>query len=430
MLGMLIGGSFSIIDTAFIGIGMGKISLAAISLTWPLIILLAAFGEMIISGTAVLISQFRGANNESAALKSFGNMITLLAIASLVLCLPVILFLKPILSLCGATEQLMPDAYPYTLICIAGTPITFVMYAILEIIRNDGRPVLSMYFLILGFVSNIILDWLFIMFYHWGPPGAAYATVISQGLSALGGVIYFLSDKTKLKASWQTLRPATERVKHIFHTGIPAFGGMIAIVAILYMHNIQSLRYGGVDGLAAYAIIATVQSVCSMLMAGLANGIQPLVANMFGAKNFVKQNKFGNYGYYTAFTFGSILMIISIALMYDIPGWMGLEGDAASVAAKGVMLTSPGFALLGVIRVAAIYYQASGKIKYSSLLIYGDTFCILPICLFLLPITFGLNGVWVAFPLSRVLLLLVLCKLWFFQKGNIRDNRPQPQNMA
>ena len=208
-------------------------------------------------------------------------------------------------------------------------------------------------------------------------------------------------------------------MKKILLTGLLIFGNMLSIIAMLYMHNAQSLKYGGVDGLAAYAVASTIEWLGSLLMTGIACGMQPLSAGMHGAGKFKRQNRFGNYGYRTAFVTGILLMLFSFAVHGAAPGWMGLaDGTAAgSLAARAIMLSAPAFLFLGVIRVAGFYYQSTEQIGVSSWLIYGDSFLALPLCLYTLPLAFELNGVWLAMPVSRVLLAALLLYFWFGRRN-------------
>ena len=416
LIGMLIAGSFSIVDTIFIGQAMGKNGLASIAITWPLLMLFGAFGSLFGAGAAVLISQFRGAGKEEPAQKAFGGMVFLMLSSSLVLGILSLVFLRPLLSLIGANAQLMPQAFAYAQTMIYGIAFFMLMTGVLEVVRNDGRPALSMWLLVVGLLCNIVLDYLLIMVFRRGAVGAAAATVISQGLTVLLGGIYFCSPCTKLKITWENLKPDWAMLKEIFITGIPIFGNILSIIAMLYMHNYQSLHYGQVDGLAAYTMVSALESLGSILMTGLAAGMQPLVAMMYGAGKFKRQNRIGIYTYWTAFGFGIILMCFSLSLHTVMPTWMGLTGDVAELAARGVVMSAPAFLLLGVIRVAGFYYQSTGKIFDSSLLIYGDAFFALPLCLFTLPLRWGMNGVWLAMPASRVILFAILLYLWFGKK--------------
>ena len=179
MVGMLIAGSFSIVDTVFIGQGTGKIGLAAVALTWPLVMIYGALGELIGSGAAVLIAQARGAGELPRARQIFGNMLTLNLITALLVWVLVLPFLELILRLFGATPELLPSSTSYAAIMTWGAPVTMLMGSFISVTRNDGRPVLAMLLVVVGLVSNIILDWLLILHFHQGAAGAAYATVIS-----------------------------------------------------------------------------------------------------------------------------------------------------------------------------------------------------------------------------------------------------------
>lgn len=415
MIAMIIAGSYSIIDTVFIGQGMGKLGLAAVALTWPLIMLFWGVGDLLGTGAAALISQARGAGNMARAKKIFSNMLLLQFIFFVPMCLIVYPLLKPILSLLGADSEMMPYAYDYSEILILTSAISMFSMASIAVVRNDGRPFLSMWLVVLGLLCNVFLDWLFIIRFHWGAKGAAWATVASQFASAFAAAIYFLSPYTRLKFSLKSIFPDATVCRKIFVTGIPIFGSMFAMISMLYMHNIQSLRYGGVDGLAAYTLVACLESAGSMLLTGLACGVQPLVAYLYGSGEYSRQNKIGNYGYLTAFFLGIALMGFSYALRNDMPSWCGLSGKTAELAAHGVLISSTAFILLGVIRVAAYYYQSTGKILYSSLLIYGDAFVAIPLCLFTMPCFLGMDGVWLAMPASRAILFALLCYIWYFK---------------
>ncbi len=267
-----------------------------------------------------------------------------------------------------------------------------------------------------GLLMNISLDYIFIFPMQLGIDGAAYATLVSQVVSAVVGLIYFALPYTELRYGYKMFRLRFSRLKEIIKNGFPSLGAQLSIIAMLFFHNYQSLKYGGVNGLAAYTFIGAVESLGSLLMTGLSLGVQPLVAYLYGGRRYLRQNIIGNMGYITAFVLGGIMMSVSIAGHNVFPAWFNLHGEAAVMASHGLIISSTAFLLLGVIRVAGYYYQATGKITESSLLIYGDAFFALPLCLFTLPLFLGLDGVWWAMPASRVLLFGYVCWLWFGKK--------------
>ena len=420
VIGMLICGSYSIVDTVFIGQASGKEGLVAIAVTWPVVMFLWSFGDLIGAGGAVLIAQSKGAGKPDAAQRLFSSTCFLLLACAVLLTSAAFPLLRPILRALGSEPELLGTSLLYTRIMTGGLVLSLFMSLTMNVIRNDGHPVLSMWIMVGGLLGNILLDWVFIFLVGMGAAGAAAASVTSQFFSVLVGVWYFSSNKTSLRFRFREIvRPARDDMKKILLTGLPIFGNMLSIIAMLYMHNAQSLKYGGVDGLAAYAVASTIEWLGSLLMTGIACGMQPLSAGMHGAGKFKRQNRFGNYGYRTAFVTGILLMLFSFAVHGAAPGWMGLaDGTAAgSLAARAIMLSAPAFLFLGVIRVAGFYYQSTEQIGVSSWLIYGDSFLALPLCLYTLPLAFELNGVWLAMPVSRVLLAALLLYFWFGRRN-------------
>ena len=425
VFGAVIGGSFAIVDAIFIGLAGGENALAATAVTWPLVMFLQAFGFLVGSGGAVLIAQNRGSNLPERERLFFAQTVFLALAWSIFLTVVTFPFLQTILTALGATQELMPISLRYSQILTGGVIFSIFMSLCLEVIRNDGHPTLSMLLMITGLISNIILDWVFVFHLQFGAVGAAIATVISQAGACILGCIYFCSPLTKLRFSIGILKPKLHLIGNIIITGLPIFGNMLSIIAMLYMHNAQSLRYGGIDGLAAYTVISSLEALGSMFMTGIAGGVQPLSASMYGAGKYKRQNRFGNYGYKFAFISGIILMLLSFAMYKIIPGWMGLEtGNALELAQHGILLSAPAFLLLGVIRVAAFYYQSTGNIVKSSCLIYGDSFIALPLCIFTLPVWFGMNGVWLAMRVSRIILMAMLLYFWF---GSRNASRKKPR---
>lgn len=420
MIGMLIVGSYSIVDTVFIGQSSGETGLASVAVTWPLVMLFGAAGDMLGTGAAIIISQSRGRGDLAEARSALGNMLFWQVVFSIIMMLVMLYFLSDALRLFGTAQELMDGAVSYAEILIFGNLACMLMMGTSSVIRNDGRPVLSMWLTVCGLLLNIILDYVFIFPLKGGIKGAAYATVVSQAVIAVAGLVYFATRYTNLRYSVSMFKIRPGYLKRILVSGVPSLGNQLSIISMLFFHNYQSLKYGQINGLAAYTFVGAVESLGSLLMTGLSLGVQPLAAYLYGAKRYRRQNIIGNMGYYTAFGLGIILMFVSIAGHNIFPGWFNLHGEAAAMASHGLIISSTAFVLLGVIRVAGYYYQATGKIVDSSLLIYGDAFFALPLCLFALPLYFGMDGVWLAMPVSRVMLFGFVCYLWFGKKRPAR----------
>ena len=416
IIAMLIVGSYSIVDSVFIGQYSGKTGLAAVAITWPLIMFFGAVGDMLGTGAGVLISQAQGANNIKKARSSFANMMFLQVLFCAILIIPCTVFLPDILIFSGANIELLPISLIYAKILIYGCLASMLAIGLISVIRNDGRPTFAMIIIVISLVLNIILDYLFIFVFNLGLAGAAWATLVSEIVACVICLVYFACKCTPLRYGSDMLKLNFRQAKELVINGIPSLGNQISIIVMLFLHNYQSMRYGGIDGLAVYTFIGAIESLGSLFMTGLSLGIQPLVAFLYGSRKYARQNVIGNMGYWFAFFSGIVLMLISFVGCNIFPAWFNLHGNVAKLASHGLVISSTAFLLLGVIRVAGYYYQATGKIKASSLLIYGDAFFALPLCLFLLPIWFGLDGVWLAMPISRVLLFSFVCYLWWGKK--------------
>ncbi|MBE6426246.1 MAG: hypothetical protein E7029_09725, partial [Planctomycetaceae bacterium] len=168
MASMVIAGSFCIVDMIFIGQGIGEIGLAALGIAWPLVMFFIALAEMIGSGAAVLISQARGEGDLQEAQRLFCNLTWLQAVVTAVLMVPVLIFLPEILRFFGTTEILMPYALEYLRPMIWTIGVCVFMIGGIAVMRNDGSPVLAMWVECTGLLGNIVLDWLFIIYFSWG----------------------------------------------------------------------------------------------------------------------------------------------------------------------------------------------------------------------------------------------------------------------
>ncbi len=414
MASMLIAGSFCIVDTIFIGHGIGEIGLAALGTSWPIVFFFQAIADMLGSGAAVLIAQAHGERDFSRAQRTFCTLTWLQVAVTAFLMVPFLFFHSEILKFLGTTDVLMPYALGYTRPMLWRAGVGVFMFGGVAIMRNDGNPTLAMCVEIAGLLCNIALDWLFIIYFSWGAWGAAWATIASQALACLIIVWYFFSSRTRLRFTCRCFAPCLRSIYSIVATGIPIFGNVLAILLMLMLHNYQALRYGGETGLAAYTLLSTLEAFGSLLMTGLAAGMQPITAFLHGAKEHKRKRHIGRMACWSSVWLGFAMFFLCCVLREFLPGWCALDGETAELAIRGVLVSSTAFLFLGIIRVASYYYQSTEQIVKSSILIYGDGFFALPLCLFALPVWFSIDGVWAAMPVSRVILFVMLILIWRF----------------
>lgn len=415
---MLIVGCYNVIDTMFIGLKLGENGLAAAAITWPIIMLPAAIGDMLGVGASIMISHALGGKKIEEAEGIFNDswrccgLITLLFIGIL------LFFLKDLLIFFNCPLSLREDAFTYSSILVGGALFSIPATFAVPILRSLHAPFRAMFVVVIGLGGNIILDYVFIFVLEMGLPGAAIATCIAQGCALLYVLPYFLIGKTLVKLRIR-LGFCLHRAWQVLRHGLPAFGGQLIIMFMLLLHNFQALRYGQEQGLAAYSAISMLVAIGIFLLSGVAAGMQPLVGFFHGSEEEVRKKRIVRYALQASWVVGIVMALIFILGNRVLPTCFGVGAEVAAMISIGLLMNSFSFVLLGLIRVVCYYWQAVGRLHLTSLVLYGECFVIFPCVVFLLPLLWGLNGVWAAFPVTQFILLLFLL-IYFSVRGKVR----------
>lgn len=415
VLTVVLGGLYTIVDGIFVGRATGDVGLAAINIAWPFMTLILATGTGIGTGGAALFSIRRGSEDKDGAASVRGDTISLLLISVLTLMALLFTFQRPLLKVLGAGDDplLMSMAVDYTTVVVAGCFFQIFGLGLSPLLRNDSKPRLAMIIMVCGLLTNIFLDYLFIMRFGWGLTGAAIATVCSQMVTAVPCFINLLSENSfvgRLRLKDMRLRKA--EVRGILTTGVSPFGTSITYGLIIIINNYATLRYGGTAGLAAYSVMLYVIHPIINLQSGIGDGIQPLVSRAYGAGE-VRNMKWNlRKAWIHSITFGCLVIVVLLPLRRAISNFFGASELVATYISQGFFYTAFAFPLTGLIRVATAYMYATGKSMRASLIIYSDSFITTPLMLLLLPRFFGLDGVWMAYTASQMLLAILTVVLW------------------
>ncbi len=415
MITMFIAGLYGIIDAIFIGRALGENALAAINVTFPIFCLIFGVGDMIGMGACILISQNRGAGNVSEENSFFSGMLGMATVGAILFAVTTYVFLDPILIYSGAGRELLPQSREYITVILFGCVFQMLAVCFMCALRNDRQPMLAMWIICTGLIFNIILDYFLVWHFPLGLFGAALATVIAQAVPLAVSVWYFSGKRTELKFHWWKAIPDPRHARLILRNGLPSLGAHTAIAAMLLFHNVQARCYGGIAGLAAYSVICQTEAIASMVMQGIASGIQPLASYFYGAGERMRNRRILRYALTMALSLGVLGCVFSIVGCHFFPTLMGVKGEAARIAARGLIISSPMFIALGLIKVGSHYFQATQKLVSANILIHGDYALALPLCLWVLPLFFGLDGVWAAMPVSRYMLLTVMIVCAIFE---------------
>ena len=291
IISMLVSALYNIVDQIFIGQGVGMLGNAATNVAFPVTTIATALALLLGIGGASNYNLEMGAGREKKASSIAGTALSTLVITGAILAVAVLLFLRPLLSLFGATTDVMPYAVDYLGITAVGLPFYALSIGGNHIVRADRSPTYSMTCVLTGAIINTILDPLFIFGFGWGIKGAAWATVIGQVVSGILVVIYFGKFR-KMYLEMSMLKPSSECLKAIISLGMASCINQIAMAVVQIVLN-NSLRYYG--GLSVYGsdipiacvgVISKVNQVFMAICIGISQGCQPIWGFNYGAKKY------------------------------------------------------------------------------------------------------------------------------------------------
>jgi putative MATE family efflux protein len=409
--GMFVQTLYNVVNTIFIGHFVGPLAIAGLSIVFPLQMLAMGIGMMVGMGGSSLISRFIGSGNVSDAERTIGNGISVSIIISLGATAVVLPLVNFWLRLIGASDEVLPFAREYLIIIMGGTVFNVFAMSLLSFTRAEGNARVGMIAMILGAVLNIILDAIFIVWLRLGVTGAAMGTVIAQIVSMIYLLSYYVSGSSYLKIHLRNLRLDYSILRQMFAIGVAAFVQTIAgsLSAMLLLHMV--VRYGGDVALGAFGIIQRVMMFATMPAMVFAQGLQPVLGFNYGAKR-----------YHLALKVVSIAAVVSTSLsmtgflvLYFFPGPIMriFTNDVPLIdmgvhASRLVFLSMP---LMGAVMIGQTIFQAIGKALQSFITAIVRPVVFLIPAVLLMSRFWQLDGVFLAFPASDVLTLILVITL-------------------
>ena len=275
MVGLLFNSIYTIVDGVFIGNRLGRDAMAAAAVSVPLIEILISLALAVASGAAVMIATRLGQGKITAAQKIFNTAIWMIGSTGLLIALAGNLLLRPLAELLGATPDILDEAAAYLWYIVTFAPFQLFSFLLGGMVRNDGRPKLAMTAMILGAVSNIVLDYVFMYPLNMGIAGAALATAVGPIFSVLILLPHFILKKGKLyfiRCSVQS-----KDIKQILFYGFPSFIMEFTIGMVTFIYNFAIKYFGfGEIGLAAYLVIGYLMLILLTIFLGMAEGLKPV----------------------------------------------------------------------------------------------------------------------------------------------------------
>jgi putative MATE family efflux protein len=401
IVGMLVNSMYIVIDRMFIGRVVGAMAISGVSLTFPIAILIMAFGMLVGIGAAARISIKLGENKKDEAENILGNAVVLLIIVSLIVTIFGLKFVDPMLIAFGSSSNTIEYARQFITILIAGSIFQIMGFGLNNIIRSEGDPKKAMATMLIGAICNIILDFLFIYIFHFGIRGAAIATVISQCINMIWVLYYFIKGRSILRIRKSNLRLKKTIVMSIFAIGMAPFAMQLAASLVNVILNKSLSVYGGDLAIGAMGIINGISTIVLMPIFGINQGAQPIIGFNYGAKHYDRVKK----ALKLAAIAGTIISTTGALLTHIFPATLvGLfnrsDPTLAAISINGIKIYMIMFPIVGFQVVSSNFFQAIGKAKISMFLALSRQVIVLIPMLLILPRIFGLNGVWTASPVS------------------------------
>ena len=398
---------YNMVDSIFIGHGVGAYAIAGLAITFPLMNLGAAFGSLVGVGASSLISMLLGEKNYGMAQKVFGNVITLNLIIGLLYTVAVLLFLDPILIFFGGSEQTLPYAREYMVIILWGNMITHMYFGLNAVLRAAGFPKRAMYATIFTVVLNTVLDPVFIYIFDMGISGAAIATVLSQFI-ALCMQLKWFSNKNEVLHFKRGIYNLVPRIsKDILAIGASPFLMNVAACFIVILINSGLKKYSGDLAIGAYGIINRVAFIFVMIVMGLNQGMQPIVGYNYGAKKFDRVHKtlVTTIAFATGVTTFGFLIAELFPKLFIV--MFTTEGELIDIAEKGMRIIFMFSPIVGSQMVTTNFFQSVGMAGKSIFLSLSRQLIFLAPCLVILPLFFGVTGIWTSMAVSDALASIV-----------------------
>lgn len=416
IVGMTVTSLYNIISSIYIGHGVGALAISGLAVTFPLMNLIMAVCLLVSVGGSTVSSIELGRKNTRGAMVVMGHVLVLEILFAVIFGVVSLIFLRPILTLFGASAETMPYAYDFMQVLLLGLPIGYVMLGLSHMMRATGYPIKSMLSVLITVGCSIVLTPLFIFVLPWGMRGAAVATVLSQ-IVGLVWILAHFRDKGSIvhfAPGLYHLRPAV--VRHVLTIGMPPFLMNTCACLVVVIINNSLYRYGGDLAIGAYGIMNRLIMLFAMVVMGLAQGMQPIVGYNFGACKPGRVQRTLLYGV----VWGTVITAAGFLVFELLPGPLSAlfttDAELAGMAVTALRIGGVAFFLVGGQIIISSFFQSIGMPAVSIFLSLTRQLLFLIPGLIILPRFLQLNGVWISLPVSDCLAfavaLAVLWKVW------------------
>ena len=398
---------YNIIDRVFIGQVVGSMAISGLAITFPFMILAAAFSAAVGVGAATTISVKLGQKDYESAENTLGNTITLNLIIGLAFGGICLLFLDPILRFFGASDATLPYARDFMQIILAGNVFSHMYFGMNAVLRAASKPRMAMFATIFTVAMNILLDAVFILWWHWGIKGAAFATVISQVLALCWQMKLFANKNELLHLKRGIYKLKANLVRNIISIGIsPFLMNACACIIVIFINN-QLVKFGGDIAVGAYGIANSIAMIFIMFVIGLNQGMQPIAGYNYGAQQYDRMMRVVRLSIITAICIMLTGWTLAMFAPYYCARMFTKDPELIKGSIKAIQIIMMMYPFIGCQMVITNFFQCIGKVKISIFLSLSRQLLFLLPLLVLLPNFYGINGVWASMPTSDLISVVV-----------------------
>lgn len=406
---------YNIIDSIFIGHGVGPMAMSGLAIAMPLMNLLTAFGALIGVGASSLTSIRLGQGNKQRAFLILSNAVMLNVVIGLTLTIIGLVFLDPILYSFGASDATIPYARDFMRIILAGNVVTHVFLGLNEILRASGYPKKAMTFMLITVLIVVCLNPLFIFGFRWGVKGSAFATLIGQCVALGLELTHFLNKKHFLYLKRGTFRFMSTIVRKVISIGLaPFLLNICASIVVIFINNALKRTEGDIS-IGAYGIVNRVLMLFVMIVNGFNQGMQPIVGFNFGARQFGRVTAVYRLTVFCAVCVTTFGFLLGHFFPHWVAGIFTTDETLLNVAELGLKTALLAFPIVGFQIISSGFFQYIGKPQKAILLSLTRQLLFLLPLLAILPGIYGAKGVWISLPIADVLSAILAAVLIFFQ---------------
>lgn len=406
---------YNIVDSIFIGRGVGAMAISGLAITFPLMNLVIGFCTLIAVGGATISSIFLGQKNLKRATDVVNNVLVLCLIHSVVFGSITLIFLDPILIFFGATSETIGYAREFMRIILYGTPVSYIFIGLNNLMRATGYPKKAMISALLSVLVNVILAPIFIFVFDWGIAGAAFATICGQFSAFIWVLMHFLSKKSYVHFEWRDRFFSPDLIKRIYAIGLSPFLMNCCACLVVVFINKALLAYAydlGNVAVGAYGIVNRTTMFFVMIVFGVTQGMQPILGYNYGASNWPRVKETLVKGVLLGTAISTVGWILTESFPDVISSMFTTDCTMIDIAREGFRIYFIVYPVVGAQIVIQNYFQSIGKPKLSIFLSLTRQLIFLLPLLWILPKHFGVDGVWASMAgsdfLAFVLALLTV----------------------